>query len=292
MKEAALFVDGSFVYKTWKSSESGNISYRDLRKLLEERYLDDGSHIVEAYYFNADDDPPKASTNFFHEQLKIRYPDGPGFRVKMYWLAKRKLFWPSSMGGGPVVHPETGEQYVQTTQKGVDVGLALQLLKSYARRGWRTLFLAAGDGDFSEVIEYLVEEENVDVYLIGSERSTSLELTQYVRGLIDLHEIADGVRLVTSENRPAHQEPVVQDAEETEVTVKAVNPDTPYGFVTVPGRSDAIMRAVENKRLVWPPNIGDKIIGRIVKTFDVKKNQEGLKLIDARQADEGSANVL
>ena len=73
--------------------------------------------------------------------------------------------------------------------------------------------------------------------------------------------------------------------------VKAVNPDTPYGFVSVPGRSDAFMRADENKRLVWPPNIGDRIIGRVVKTFDVKKNQEGLKLIDARQVDEGSATV-
>ena len=210
----------------------------------------------------------------------------------MYWLAKRKLFWPAAMGGGPVVHPETGEQYIQTTQKGVDVGLALHLLKSYKRRGWRTLFLAAGDGDFSEVIEYLVEEENVDVYLIGSERSTSLELTQYVRGLIDIHEIADDVRFMPTGHVAAAPVEYVTEGEVTEVVVKAINPDTPYGFVLVPGKQDAFMRADENRRLVWPPNVGDKIVGRIVETFDMKKNQKSLKLVDARQVDEGSATVL
>jgi uncharacterized LabA/DUF88 family protein len=280
MKEAALFVDGSFVYKVWKASEHGNINYTDLRRILEERYLDSESRITEAYYFNADDDPPKASTSAFNEQLKIRYPDGPGFRVKLYWLAKKRIFWPSSMGGGPVVHPETGEPYVQATQKGVDVGLALHLMKSFHRRHWRTLFLAAGDGDFSEVIEYLVEEENVDVYLIGAERSVSLELQQYVRGIIDIAEIADQVRFTPNIASPSLD--VAANTQELEVVVKLVNKDVPYGIVTVPNRQDAIFRAHENRKLVWPPSPGDRLVGKIQEQYDPKKKQMGLKLVDAR----------
>ncbi len=283
MKEAALFVDGSFVYKVWKATEHGNINYRDLRKLLEEEYLDDDTRITEAYYFNADDDPPKASTNAFHEQLKVRYPNGPGFRVKMYWLAKRKLFWPQVMGGGPVVHPETGEQYVQTTQKGVDVGLALHLLKSFNRRKWSTLSLAAGDGDFSEVIEYLVEDGNVDVYLIGAERAVSLELAQYVRGVIDIPEIADKVRYLPPD-QPHENASEPDPVDETEGVFKAVNPDIPYGFVAVAGRPDAIIRSNENPRLVWPPNIGDRVIGRLVEQFDARKGVMGVKMVQARLA--------
>lgn len=284
MKEAAFFVDGSFVYKVWRATEHGNLDYRALRQLLEEEYLDEDTRITEAYYFNADDDPPKASTNAFHEQLKVRYPNGPGFRLKMYWLAKRKLFWPQAMGGEPVVHPETGEQFVQMTQKGVDVGLALHLLKSFNRRRWSTLFLAAGDGDFSEVIEYLVEEENVDVYLIGAERSVSLELMQFVRGIIDIPEIADRIRFAPLE--PSQNDNQRFDAtEETEVVVKRVNMDIPYGFVSAPGRPDAIIRSNENPKLVWPPNVGDRLVGRLVEQLDVKKGVMGLKMVHAKLVD-------
>jgi uncharacterized LabA/DUF88 family protein len=280
VKEAALFVDESFVYKIWKASEHGNINYTDLRRVLEEKYLDSESRITEAYYFNADDDPPKASTSAFNEQLKILYPNGPGFRVKLYWLSKKRIFWPSSMGGGQVVHPETGAPFVQATQKGVDVGLALHLIKSFHRRHWRTLFLAAGDGDFSEVIEYLVEEHGVDVYLIGAEGSVSVELQQYVRGLIEIADIADEVRLTA--NMTSSAQDSAEFVQEIEVVVKLVNKDLNYGIVTLPNHKEAIMRSNENRKLVWPPNQGDRLVGKIQDQYDSKRKLMGLKLVEAR----------
>jgi uncharacterized LabA/DUF88 family protein len=50
------------------------------------------------------------------------------------------------------------------------------------------LYLIAGDGDFSEVVQHLVENENVVVTLIGTNNSVSGELAPYVR-VIDFEEI-------------------------------------------------------------------------------------------------------
>lgn len=75
-----------------------------------------------------------------------------------------------------MLHPQTGQQYELVQQKGVDVGLAFHLMRSYARRGWNKLFLGAGDGDFHEVVQYFVEGENIPVWLIGTMNSISEEL--------------------------------------------------------------------------------------------------------------------
>jgi len=95
------------------------------------------------------------------------------------------------MGGGPVVHPTTGVQYELTQQKAVDVSLAFHLTLSYSNRKWRKLFLAAGDGDFKTPIQYLVEFENVDLFLIGSLSTISEELRPYARDIIKVDELAD-----------------------------------------------------------------------------------------------------
>jgi uncharacterized LabA/DUF88 family protein len=119
--------------------------------------------------------------------------------VKLYWLQRKPLFWPSTLGGGPVVHPTSGEQYEITQQKAVDVGLAFHLMKSFARKGWTKLFLAAGDGDFHEVVQHLVENENVSVFLIGTMNSISEELRPYATEVIELGKIAAAI----SRPRPA-----------------------------------------------------------------------------------------
>jgi len=110
------FVDGSYLTKVWGGlwgpravgQETPRLNYLKLRNLLESRLSD---QVDEAYYLNADPDPPTAKTNAFHNALAYPPPTGPGLRVKLYWLAKRQLFWPSYMGGGPVVHPVTGQQF-------------------------------------------------------------------------------------------------------------------------------------------------------------------------------------
>jgi uncharacterized LabA/DUF88 family protein len=111
--------------------------------------------------------------------------------VKLYWLQRRALSWPAAWGGGPIVHPKNGQHFELVQQKAVDVGLAFHLMRSYEQRKWRKLFLAAGDSDFHEVVQHLVENAAVDVVLIGSLDSISNELLPYARSVIQLSELAD-----------------------------------------------------------------------------------------------------
>jgi hypothetical protein len=117
-----------------------------------------------------------ARTNAYHNALAYPPPGGPGLRVKLEWLKRKPLYWPKVMGGGSVLHPTSGVQYELTEQKAVDVSLAFHLMLSYSNRKWRKLFFGAGDGDFKTPIQYLVEFENVDLFLIGTMNTISEEL--------------------------------------------------------------------------------------------------------------------
>lgn len=193
---AAWFVDGAYAMKCWTSiNRPDKLDYWKLREFLETNYLDrtTGEKIEDAYYFNADPEPPTAKQNAFHNALQFPPPTGPGLRVKLYWLQEKALFWPAHMGGGPVFHPTTGQQYKQTTQKAVDVGLAFHLMRSFSKRKWTTLFLFAGDSDFHEAVQHLVEHEDVNLVLIGTLQTISQELRPYARNIVELDKIAPQV---------------------------------------------------------------------------------------------------
>jgi uncharacterized LabA/DUF88 family protein len=191
---AAWFIDGSYVFKAWQGlKRSDKLDYLKLRTYLESTF---GERIDDAYYFNADPDPPSAKMNAFHSALSYPPPAGPGIRVKLYWLQKKALFWPVSWGGGPVVHPATSQHYELTQQKAVDVGLTFHLMRSFGHRRWKRLFLAAGDSDFHEVVQHLVEHEDVDLVLIGTGNTISGELLPYARAIVSLQDIGDQVSRV------------------------------------------------------------------------------------------------
>jgi uncharacterized LabA/DUF88 family protein len=191
---AAWFVDGEYLNKIWQSlRRTDNLDYVKLRQHLEANFLDTGlqERIEDAYYFNADQDPPTARTNSYHNALAYPPPGGPGLRVKLEWLSRKQLFWPKGMGGGPVMHPTQNVQYELTSQKAVDVSLAFHLILSYSNRKWRKLFFGAGDGDFKTPIQYLVEFMNVDLFLIGSMATISEELRPYARAIVKIDELGD-----------------------------------------------------------------------------------------------------
>lgn len=172
------FVDGSYVYKIFR----GKIDYCKLRNFIEQDLKD---KIDEGYYFNADENPPRAEK--LHNFLTFPPPTGPGFRVKIYWLHKKLLFWPPNLGGHPVTHPDDQNlQYELTTQKAVDVGLIYHMTRSYHKRGWNKLVVGAGDADFYEPIQNLVEVENVDLFLLGSLSSMSEKLRPYARKIYEI----------------------------------------------------------------------------------------------------------
>jgi hypothetical protein len=177
---AAWFIDGAYVFKVWQGLKSGaRLDYLELRRYLETTF---GERIDDAYYFNADTDPPNAKANAFHSALSYPPPNGPGIRVKLYWLQKRPLFWPASWGGGPVLHPVTSQHY--------------ELMRSFGHRKWKRLFLAAGDSDFHEAVQHLVENEDVELILIGTTSTISGELLPYARAVVNLHDIAEQVTRV------------------------------------------------------------------------------------------------
>ena|ERR1700712_1312509 len=186
---AAWFVDGAYLFKVWQALQRGDrLDYLKLRTYLETTFQ---TRIDDAYYFSADPDPPNAGINAFHNALSYPPPNGPGLRVKLYWLQRRPLSWPAAWGGGPIVHPKSGQPFELVQQKAVDVGLAFHLMRSFGQRKWRKLYLAAGDSDFHEAVQHLVEREDVDVVLIGSLESISGELLPYARNVVQLGDVAD-----------------------------------------------------------------------------------------------------
>ncbi|MBN9466563.1 NYN domain-containing protein [Brevundimonas sp.] len=193
----AWFVDGGYASKTWQSvAGRDRLDYALLRQHIE---TDAGEVVGDAYYFDCDNDPPSAGQTGFHRFLSSPPPRGPGLRVKLYWLQSKAHEWPKHMGGGPIIHPESGGQYVTKTQKAVDVGLSFHLMRSFSKRAWNKLYLIAGDGDFSEVIQHLVENENVSVTLIGTNNSVSGELAPYVR-IMDFADIKESVTMSANAN--------------------------------------------------------------------------------------------
>lgn len=175
----AWFVDGGYARKAWQSV--AGMDRMDFALLRAEIEKDAGEAIGDAYYFDCDNDPPSAGQNAFHRFLSSPPPRGAGLRVKLYWLQTKAHEWPNFMGGGAILHPTSGEQYITKSQKAVDVGLAFHLIRSFSKRAWDKLYLVAGDGDFSEVIQHLVENEDVEVTVIGTSSSVSGELAPYVR---------------------------------------------------------------------------------------------------------------
>ena len=178
-----LFIDAAYARKSY-SHDSEAMDYTKLRSHIEQHLND---KIDVAYFFNADTDPPKAAK--FHNFLAYPPPKGPGFRVKTYWLQKKVLFWPKSLGGYPIVHPDNPElQYELTTQKAVDVGLVFHMIRSHSKRRWDKLVLVAGDGDFHEPVQELVESDNVDLFIVGSMNSISEELRPYAKEIIEIDQ--------------------------------------------------------------------------------------------------------
>lgn len=174
-----LFIDGAYVYKVFNDK----IDFVKLRNHIETTLND---KIEEAYFFSADDDPPSAEK--LHNALAYPPPTGPGFRLKIYWLQKKKLYWPLELGGQPVMHPTIADlQYEVKQQKAVDVGLIYHMTRSLQRKKWDKLVLAAGDSDFHEPVQNLVESENIELTLVGSLQTMSGELRPYAKRIIEIN---------------------------------------------------------------------------------------------------------
>lgn len=80
-------------------------------------------------------------------------------------------------------------------------------MKSYGRKQWKKLFLAAGDGDFHEVVQHLVENENVSLILVGSMDSVSEELRPYASAVIEIAKKAQALPALSLQAREQYARP-------------------------------------------------------------------------------------
>lgn len=235
-----LFIDGAYVYKVFQPYD---MDYKKLRDYVEAELNDE---IDEGYFFNAEDESPKAQR--LHNAIAYPPPDGPGLRVKIYWLHKRPLYWPRSLGGMPVMHPEISDlQYEIKTQKAVDVGLVYHMVRSFHKRKWNKLVLAAGDADFYEPVQHLVETEGVDLYLVGSINTISQEIRPYARKILEVDK--DPLNALFRRENPHHNGGQNGGQRNTE-------PDSPSGGDTGsralqsqdPNRGDAALSSFQGSR--------------------------------------------
>lgn len=68
-------------------------------------------------------------------------------------------------------------------------------------------------------------------------------------------------------------------------TVKRLIGEVPTaGFVQVEGHGDVFMSKHENPDLAWPPAVGARITGNLIKGYDKKKDRESVNIADSRLA--------
>jgi uncharacterized LabA/DUF88 family protein len=172
-----VFADGSYLWKAWRAVSASNVDYSRLLQLIVNR-CDDAVSV--AYYYDATHPSVDASA-------RVMALARAGFRVRTHYrVVREKVRWPD---GRSAIDPQTGEVLTVERQKGVDVGLALGIVKSLERDRWTKLALIAGDADFSELVQDLVEQHNVEVTLIGHRGSISHSLLPYARQIIDLRMV-------------------------------------------------------------------------------------------------------
>ncbi|MGZ3520282.1 MAG: NYN domain-containing protein [Vulcanimicrobiaceae bacterium] len=120
----------------------------------------------------------------------------PGFRTRMHYRVVTEIV--RDCAGSAIEDPRTKQPLTIYRQKGVDVALARAIERSHHTDRWNHLVLAAGDADFAELVEDLVERDAVRATIIGAEKSISLAFRPFVERIIDLQRHAGELALLRS----------------------------------------------------------------------------------------------
>lgn len=179
-----LFVDGSHMRKAL-ASVGAAADYRALRPFISEALRDD---IAAAYWFDARH--PDVNDDRRNAALL-----SAGFRIQTHYRVAHEYVRDQD---GAIVRDRNGAPVTLARQKGVDVGLALAIERSYRTDGWNRLVLAAGDADFAELVAHLAQHEGVRVTLLSDEKSLSLALRPWAERIIGVAEIPMTVRRLQS----------------------------------------------------------------------------------------------
>ena len=183
-----FFVDGSYLRKAWQhTSPKAALRFDALRPLVEHECSDT---ITVAYWFDAR--LPDGSPHDRQQAALLR----AGFRANTHYRVAIEPI--HDRFGRPVEDPVSKQPLTTLRQKGVDIGLARAIERSYHADGWNHLVLSAGDGDFAELVEDLVEREQVTVTILGTDRTVSLSLRPFIDRLLSLERFTSQLALLRS----------------------------------------------------------------------------------------------
>ena len=183
-----LFIDGSHLSICWAQVAPGRqLDFAGLLACLETE-LDD--RIAEAYCFDATEEGATSP--------RFRAMEHAGIRVKLYTYSYESLY---DKRRRPLIDPSTGRPAQRRIQKGVDVGLALQMLDSHQRGRWEKLVLVGSDADFAEPVQRLVEHHNVELITLGIPAGVSHAIVPYASQRLDLAAFAPRITRATLDLR-------------------------------------------------------------------------------------------
>lgn len=180
------------------------IDFFKLKKYLKRELVKEfgkNSEISDAYYMTATD-PTDLKAKKFLSWLQLAEPHGPKISVKNY-----------TFKGMTCRCPNCNNEFERKVQKGVDVGIATLMLKLL--NNYDCLILFGGDGDFSDAISYL-KDQNKSLWLLGKFGSIAGELQSTVGRVIWLDDI---VKKIAKEKEPTEKVKSVADDVSEEVIV-------------------------------------------------------------------------
>lgn len=173
------------------------IDFFKLKKYLNRELVKEfgkNSEISDAYYMTSTD-PTDLKAKKFLSWLQLAEPHGPKINVKNY-----------TFKGMTCRCPNCNNEFERKVQKGVDVGIATLMLKLL--NNYDCLVLFGGDGDFSDAISYL-KDQNKSLWLLGKFGSIAGELQSTVGKVIWLDDIIKKIakeKELTEKTKPAVEE--------------------------------------------------------------------------------------
>ena len=111
-----------------------------------------GGPIFDAHYFDCVSDAPSAGREAFHQFLRNTL----GFQLHFSELKEKRRTCSLCRGN-----------YVEHEQKGVDVGIAVHMLKLAYSNSYEQALLCSGDGDFAPLVTYLRDSLGKRVLVVG-----------------------------------------------------------------------------------------------------------------------------
>lgn len=185
---AGLFVDGSFLRKSWRDVGGHSLLNYDALRTVIEREI--GGEICVAYWFDAQF--PDAPLSDRHRAALLR----AGFRVRSHYRVVSEHIRDAK--GQPLCDPRTSQPLTTYRQKGVDIAIARAIERSRMKDAWDELVLASGDADFAELVEDLVERDGIRATMLGHQKNISLAFHPFAHRIVDLGKVAGEVSLLRS----------------------------------------------------------------------------------------------